>query len=114
MLLQQRSRACAGFAAPGEALIQASPSKRASRLLLRTLFAFSLSALPWHNPRFPFTSARRRMTPKPPVDPKLIEYLDAEADAYLESLPLSHFMEATTQANQRDNFVVIHTGVAPA
>jgi hypothetical protein len=54
------------------------------------------------------------MTPKPPVDPKLIEYLDAEADAYLESLPLSHFMEATTQANQRDNFVVIHTGVAPA
>jgi Uma2 family endonuclease len=52
------------------------------------------------------------MTPKPPVDPKLLEYLDAEADAYLESLPLSHFMEATTQATQRkitlESFDLIH------
>jgi Uma2 family endonuclease len=52
------------------------------------------------------------MTPKPPVDPKLIEYLDAEADAYLESLPLSHFMEATTQATQREitleSFALLH------
>jgi Uma2 family endonuclease len=42
------------------------------------------------------------MEPTIPTDPKLQEYLDAEADAYLESLPLSHFMEATTQATQRE------------
>jgi Uma2 family endonuclease len=52
------------------------------------------------------------MTPKPPVDPKLREYLDAEADAYLEALPLSHFMEATTQATQRkitlESFDLVH------
>ena len=42
------------------------------------------------------------MEPSRPIDPQLEEYLDAEADAYLESLPLSHFMEATTQATQRE------------
>jgi Uma2 family endonuclease len=42
------------------------------------------------------------MEPTIPTDTKLQEYLDAEADAYLESLPLSHFMEATTQATQRE------------
>lgn len=41
------------------------------------------------------------MTPNPPVDPELQEFLDAEADAYLASLPLEHFMESTAQATQR-------------
>ncbi|MFO0821741.1 MAG: Uma2 family endonuclease [Gemmataceae bacterium] len=53
------------------------------------------------------------MEPTIPTDPKLQEYLDAEADAYLESLPLSHFMEATTQATQRkitlESFDIIGT-----
>ena len=42
------------------------------------------------------------MTPKPQADLSLQEYLDAEADAYLASLPLEHFMEATSQARQRE------------
>jgi Uma2 family endonuclease len=42
------------------------------------------------------------MTPKPQADLSLQEYLDAEADAYLASLPLEHFMEATAQARQRE------------
>jgi Uma2 family endonuclease len=41
------------------------------------------------------------MMPKSPTDLSLQEYLDAEADAYLRSLPLSHFMESIAQANQR-------------
>jgi Uma2 family endonuclease len=52
------------------------------------------------------------MTPKPPVDPKLIEFLDAEAEKYLRSLPPEHFMEATPQATQRkitvESFDLIH------
>jgi Uma2 family endonuclease len=52
------------------------------------------------------------MTPNPPVDPDLLAFYDAEADAYLESLPLSHFMEATPQATQREitleSFALIH------
>lgn len=53
------------------------------------------------------------MTPNPSVDPNLQEFLDAEADAYLESLPLSHFMESTTQATQREitleSFALVRT-----
>lgn len=53
------------------------------------------------------------MKPAVPSDQNLQEYLDAEADAYLESLPLSHFMEATTQATQRkiilESFDIIGT-----
>jgi Uma2 family endonuclease len=52
------------------------------------------------------------MTPKPATDSALQDYLDAEADAYLESLPLSHFMEATAQATQRkitlESFDLVH------
>lgn len=41
------------------------------------------------------------MMPKSTADVSLQEYLDAEADAYLRSLPLSHFMESIAQATQR-------------
>ena len=40
------------------------------------------------------------MTPNLPRQLQAIAY-DREADAYLRSLPLEHFMEATDQANQR-------------
>jgi Uma2 family endonuclease len=52
------------------------------------------------------------MMPKSPADVSLQEYLDAEADAYLRSLPLSHFMESIAQATQRkitlESFDIIH------
>jgi Uma2 family endonuclease len=52
------------------------------------------------------------MTPKPPVDPKLQEYLDAEADRYLRSLRPEHIMEAMPQAKQREitleSFALLH------
>ena len=41
------------------------------------------------------------MEPTVPADPKLIEYLDAEAQKYLRSLPPEHFMEAMPQSTQR-------------
>lgn len=52
------------------------------------------------------------MEPTTPADPKLLEYLDAEAQKYLRSLPPEHFMEATPQSTQRkitlESFDLIH------
>ncbi|MBA4189148.1 MAG: hypothetical protein C0467_14215 [Planctomycetaceae bacterium] len=52
------------------------------------------------------------MTPKTPPNPEMRAFYEAEAQAYLESLPLSHFMESTAQSSQRkitvESFDLIH------
>jgi Uma2 family endonuclease len=42
------------------------------------------------------------MTPATPTDPRLKLIYEMAADRYLRSLPPEHFMEATTQATQRE------------
>jgi Uma2 family endonuclease len=42
------------------------------------------------------------MTPATPADPRLKLIYEMAADRYLRSLPPEHFMEATTQATQRE------------
>src|SRR5262245_52328904 len=52
------------------------------------------------------------MEPTTPTDLKSEEFYEDAAQAYLEALPLRHFMEATPQATQRkitlESFDLIH------